>query len=74
MSFLFPLLFIIHVYISIFINYLCKIFNHCKCLLFTDDLRLFAQIQPPNGHHKLQNDFDKFYLWSIKKWFADKCE
>lgn len=54
-----PLLFIL------FINDVVQIFNHVKCLIYADDVKLFMPINDSIDVINFQNDLDRFYEWCI---------
>jgi hypothetical protein len=47
-----PLLF------NIFINDLCDVINHSKCLLFADNFKIYRAITSSNDCFRLQSDID----------------
>ena len=65
-----PLLFLL------FINSLVNIINNSKCLLFADDLKLYAQINTNDDSVNLQNDLNRVLEWSDRNKIAfnvNKC-
>lgn len=54
-----PLLF------SIFINDVIDCFKFAHCLLYADDMKIFAPISNLSDCYKLQCDLDRFCSWSI---------
>lgn len=56
-SILGPLLFVL------FINDINKCFDHCKFLLYADDLKIYKTINTADDHIKLQNDLNQLSLY-----------
>jgi retron-type reverse transcriptase len=50
-----PLLF------NIFIDDLCEVINHCSCLLYADDLKIYRDVESPTDCMLLQSDIDRVY-------------
>jgi hypothetical protein len=57
-----PLLF------NMFINDLSAEINHSKYLLFTDDLKMYLDIESVEGCKALQADID-----AVQQWFGENC-
>lgn len=65
-----PLLFIL------FINDVVDVFQHSKCLLYADDLKLFHRINCITDAINLQHDLDAFSLWCKRNYLelnVSKC-
>lgn len=54
-----PLLF------NIFINDLCEVIQHSKCLLYADDLKIYRAIKSPTDCILLQSDIDRIHAWCL---------
>jgi hypothetical protein len=50
---------------SISINDLCDVINHCKCLLFAEDLKIYIPISPLRDYFLLQLDIDCAQKWCL---------
>jgi hypothetical protein len=48
---------------SLFINYLCNSINHCKFLIFADDLKIFRVINSPHDCFSLESDINSVNDW-----------
>jgi hypothetical protein len=54
-----PLFFILY------INDLCTTVIHSRCLLYTDDVKLYKEINNEEDAMKLQEDINMVYNWSV---------
>jgi hypothetical protein len=69
-SILGPLLFLI------MINDIVTVLDHSKCLLYADDLKLFAHVRDENDCRLIQRDINALHTWSLvngMQFNHDKC-
>lgn len=66
-----PVLFIV------FINDVISCFVHSECLLYADDLKLFARVSSDNDCALIQQDLNSFVMWCCRNFLSiniRKCE
>jgi hypothetical protein len=54
-----------HLLSNIFINDLCGVIKHSKCLLFDDDFKVYRAINSPSDCLLPQSDTDRVYNWCL---------